>query len=183
MEYHKISSLQNRLTSDVIFGPWILLLFSFQSWVALPFWDGTAGGWRTNLAQRLILYVSFCKHLFHPYVLAGSCDNRMGIRTPAHCVSQAGWKALGTLKTQREALNLWWIGISSIQRFNYLLLPSILPGKSIVQNRRERFIVLSSSLLLKKKFISNYLSKANLCFGHLINRNGGHQLLNQSAIE
>lgn len=146
-----MSSVQNRLASDVILGPGTLLLFLFQSWVALPFWDGTAGGWRSNLAQRLILYVSFCKHLFHLHVLAGSCDNRMGIRTPAHWVSQAGWKALSTLKTQKEALNLWWIGISSIQRFNYLSLPSILPGKSIVQNRGERFIVFSSSFPLKSK--------------------------------
>lgn len=132
-ECHKISSLQNRLASEVSLDPGVLLLFLFHSWVALPFQEGTAGGWSSNLAQRLILYVSFCKHLFHLSVLATSCDNRMRIIMPAHCVSQTGWKALSTLKTQKEALNLWWRGTLSIQRFNYLLLPSIFPGKSIVQ--------------------------------------------------
>lgn len=102
----KTSSLQNRLTSGWVLDPGIFLVILFHFWVALPFWEGTAGGWSSNLAQGLILYVSFCKHLFHLYVLAGSCDNRMRVIIPAHCVSQAGWKALSTLKTQKEALNL-----------------------------------------------------------------------------
>lgn len=102
---HKTSSLQNRLASGWVLDPGIFLVILFHFWVALPFSEGTAGGRSSNLAQGLILYVSFCKHLFHLYVLAGSCDNRMRVIIPAHCVSQEGWKALGTLNTQKGALN------------------------------------------------------------------------------